>query len=62
MSALKKVAIIGDLRMRPDCHPGNFFDLAYISERGGDVIHVKCSQCDRVFLKVKLPKERGDAD
>lgn len=58
VSALKKVA----MRMRPECHPASFFDMVYIPERGGDVIHVKCLECYRVFLKVKLPKERGNAD
>jgi len=57
MSAQKKVAMDANLRMIPDCHPDLPFVILYIPERGGDRIHVKCSQCYRIFFNIKLPME-----
>lgn len=61
MSAQKKVVMENTLRMVPECHPDQPFSVIYVPERGGDRIHVKCSQCYRIFFNIKLPRElKGD--
>lgn len=63
MSAQKKVTMETTLRMIPECHPNEPFQVPYIPERGGDRIHVKCSQCYRIAFNIKLPSElKGSND
>lgn len=57
MSALKLARIENEMEMIPPCHPERPLRVLYVPDRGGDRIIVKCRECYRIFVNVRLPKE-----
>lgn len=57
MSAIKQQQadnVTCPIKIRPNCHPQAAIDV-HVDGLGG-VIYLSCSQCDRLIVRVKVPK------